>query len=31
LLIYFCIGCYSHFFLTLDSFPIVQNELTSLL
>lgn len=31
LLIYFCIGCYNHFFLTLDSFPIIENGLTSLL
>ena len=31
LFIYFCIGCYNHFFLTLDSFPIVENDLTSLL
>ena len=31
LLIYFCIGCYNHFFLTLDSFPIIKNGLTSLL
>ncbi len=31
LFIYFCIWCYHHFFLTLDSFPIWVNELTSLL
>ena len=31
LLIYFCIGCYNHFFVTLDSFPTIENELTSLL
>ena len=31
LLIYFCIGCYNHFFLTLDSFPIWTDALTSLL
>lgn len=31
LLIYFCIGCYNHFFLTLDSMPVIENELTSLL
>ncbi len=31
LLIYFCVGCYNHFFLTLDSFPILENELTSFL
>ena len=31
LFIYFCIGCYNHFFLTLDSFPVLENELTSLL
>lgn len=30
LLIYFCIGCYNHFFVTLYSFPTVENELTSL-
>lgn len=30
LLIYFCIGCYNHFFVTLDSFPIIENELISL-
>ena len=31
LFIYFCIGCYNHFFLTLDPFPNQTNELTSLL
>ena len=31
LMIYFCIGCYNHFFLTLDSFPIIENALTTLL
>ena len=31
LFIYFCIGCYNHFFPTLDSFPVVENELTTLL
>ena len=31
LLIYFCIGCYNHFFLTLDSFDINTNALSSLL
>ena len=31
LFIYFCIGCYNHFFLTLDSFPIWTNALSSLL
>ena len=31
LLIYFCIGCYHHFFLTLDSFPITTNDFTTLL
>ena len=31
LLIYFCIGCYNHFFLTLDSFPITTNDFTTLL
>jgi hypothetical protein len=31
LLIYFCIGCYNHFFVTLDSFPVVENELSLLL
>ena len=31
LFVYFCIGCYNHFFLTLDSFPVIENELTSLL
>lgn len=31
LLIYFCIWCYNHFFLTLDAFPIWTNALTSLL
>ena len=31
LMIYFCIGCYNHFFLTLDSFPIVENAFTTLL
>ena len=28
---YFCIWCYNHFFITLDSFPIWTNALTSLL
>ena len=28
ILIYFCIGCYNHFFVTLDSFPVVENELS---
>ena len=31
LMIYFRIGCYNHFFLTLDSFPIIENALTTLL
>ena len=31
LLVYFCEGCYNHFFVTLDSFPVEENELTSLL
>lgn len=31
LMIYFCIWCYNHFFLTLDSFPTWTNALTSLL
>ena len=31
LFIYFCIGCYNHFFLTLDSFPIQTNDFASLL
>ena len=31
LFIYFCIGCYNHFFLTLDSFPIQTNYFASLL
>jgi hypothetical protein len=28
---YFCIWCYNHFFITLDSFPIWTDALTSLL
>ena len=31
LMVYFCIGCYTHFFLTLDSFSIGTNALSSLL
>ena len=31
LFIYFCIWCYNHFFMTLDSFPIWADALTSLL
>ena len=31
LFIYFCIGCYNHFSLTLDSFPIQTNDFASLL
>jgi hypothetical protein len=31
LLTHFCIGCYNHFFLTLDSFPITTNDFTTLL
>lgn len=31
LFIYFCIGCYNHFFLTLDSFPIWADALTSII
>ena len=31
LTIYFCIGCYNHFFLTLDSFRIGTDALTTLL
>lgn len=31
LMVYFCIGCYNHFFLTLDSFSIGTNALSSLL
>ena len=31
LLVYFCIGCYHYFFLTLDSFPITTNDFTTLL
>lgn len=31
LLVYFCIWCYNHFFMTLDSFPIWTDALTSLL
>lgn len=31
LFIYFCVWCYNHFFMTLDSFPIWTDALTSLL
>ena len=31
LTIYFCIGCYNHFFVTLDSFPIGADALTTLI
>ena len=31
LFVYFCIWCYNHFFMTLDSFPIWTDALTSLL
>lgn len=31
LFVYFCIGCYNHFFLTLDSFTIQTNDFASLL
>ena len=31
LLVYFCIWCYNHFFLALDSFPIWTYDFTSLL